>query len=98
MLSLPVSAVPPRRRDERSIPAGANAAQQRRIDDQPAERVNQGHVERRQAAAPAPGPCEIQAVGGFGFDQGAQGTAVDGAVGDLEQLLVCEAIYGPEEF
>jgi hypothetical protein len=81
---------------EGAVPGRANAAQERRIDDQLAERVDEGHVQRRQAADAAHVHGEIEAVGTRRFDEGAQRGGVGGTVGQLEELLVLEAVHHSE--
>src|SRR5262245_1022207 len=48
---------------EGAVPGRANAVQERRIDDPPAKRVDEGHVHRRQATDTAHVHAEIEAVG-----------------------------------
>jgi hypothetical protein len=79
------------------VPGRANAAQERRIDDQLAERVDEGHVHGRQGANAPHVNAEIEAVGISRFDEGAQGCGVGSSVDHLEKLLVLEAIHDAEE-
>jgi hypothetical protein len=79
------------------IPAGADAAQERRIDDQLAERVNQGHVDRREAANVPHVDAEIEPVAICRFGKGAQRGGVGGAVDKLEELLVFEVVHDAEK-
>src|SRR5689334_10277346 len=62
-----------------------------------AERVDQGHVQRRKTADVAHVNSEIEAVGVRRFDQSTQGGSVRGAVDQLKQLLVLEAIDDTEK-
>jgi len=62
-----------------------------------AERVDQGHVQRRKAADVAHVNSEIEAVGVRRFDQSAQGRGVRGSIDQLKELLVLEAIDDTEE-
>src|SRR4029077_3420113 len=66
-------------------------------DNMLAERVDQGHVDRRKAADVAHVNSEIEAVGVRRFDQSAQGRSVRGAVDELKELLVLEAIDDTEK-
>jgi len=79
------------------IPAGADGAKQRRIHDQLAERVDQGHVDGREATDAAHINSEIEAVPISRFDKGAQRCGVGGTVDQLEELLVLEAVYDAEK-
>ena len=79
------------------IPAGADGAKQRRINDQLAERVDQGHVDGREATDAAHINSEIEAVPISRFDKGAQRWGVGGTVDQLEELLVLEALYDAEK-
>ena len=78
-------------RAECLIPASADAAQECRIDDQFADRVNHGHVDRREAANVLHVDAEIEAVPICRFDKGAQRCGVGGAVDQLKELLVLES-------
>src|SRR5262244_3511151 len=78
------------------VPGRTNAAQERRIDDQLAERVDQGHVEGRQAPNVAHVNAEVEAIGIGLFHEGAQRRGVGRTVAQLEKLLVLEAVYDSE--
>jgi len=79
------------------IPAGADAAQEWRIDDQFAEWVDQGHIDRREAANVLHVDAEMEPVPICRFDKGAQRCCVGGAVDQLEESLVLEAVHDAEE-
>ena len=79
------------------IPSGVHAAQERRIDDQLTEWVDQGHVDRREATDAAHVNAEIKAVRVRGFDEGAQRCGVGGTIYQLKELLVLEAVYDAEK-
>src|SRR5580704_10673776 len=57
---------------ERLIPASADTTQERGIDNQFAERVDQGDVNRREAPDARHIDTEIEAIGIRRFDEGAQ--------------------------
>src|SRR5262245_3081304 len=75
------------------VPCLSNAAEERRIHDPLAERVDEAHVHGRQAADALHVHAEIEAVGGSRLDEGAQRCSVRGTVPQLEELLVFEAIH-----
>ena len=79
------------------IPASADTAQERRIDDQFAEGVDQGHIERRKATYTADIDSEIETVTVRGLDQGAQRRSVGCPIDQLNELLVFEAVDDREE-
>src|SRR5829696_6845613 len=84
-------------RPKHFVPRRANAAQKRRIDNEPAEWIDKSHVKPRQAAGAAHVNPEIEAVGISRVDQGAQRRGVRGAVDYLAKLFVLEAVHGPEK-
>src|SRR4029434_3176786 len=79
------------------MPLRADSAKECRIDDQLAERVDQGHVDRREATDAAHVYAEIETVPVCRFDEGAQRCGVSGAVDQFKELLVLEAVYDVEE-
>src|SRR4030095_15441284 len=81
---------------EEATPRLLNAAQERGIDDPRAERVDEGHVDGRQAADRAHVHPEIKAIGRSPFDERAHRRGVGGPIPDLEQLLVLEPVNHPE--
>jgi len=79
------------------IPLRADAAQEGRIDDQLPEGVNQGHVDRREAADAAHINAKIEAVRICSFHKGAQRCGMRSPVDQLKELLILEAVDDAEE-
>jgi hypothetical protein len=71
--------------------------QEGRINDQFPKRVNQCHVERREAAYAADIDPEIEPVGSRCLDQGAQRRSVGCPIDQLDELLVFEAVDDAEK-
>jgi hypothetical protein len=67
------------------------------VDDQLAERVNESHVDRREATDAAHVNGEVKTVRVWRFDKGAQRGSVSRTVDQLEELLVLETVYDAEE-
>src|SRR5271169_1696403 len=84
-------------RPEGFVPPRADGAKERRIDEQFAKRVDQGHVDRREATDAAHVDAKIEAVPVCRFDKGAQRCGVGGTVDQLKKLLVLEAVYDAEK-
>ena len=78
------------------MPASADTAQECRIDNQLADGVDQSHVDRRKATDAAHVDAEIEAVRMGCFDESAQRPGVGGAIDQLQELLVFEAIHDAE--
>jgi len=79
------------------VPAGLDTAEQRWIDDQSSNRVDQVHINRREAADVFDIDGEIVAVGGRCFHQGVECCRVSGPIEHLEQLLILETVNDSEE-
>jgi hypothetical protein len=71
--------------------------QQGGIDDQFPNRVDQCHVERREAAHAADIDASIEPVASRCLDQGGQRRSVGCSIDQLEELLVFEAVDYAEE-
>jgi len=79
------------------IPPNTDATQQRRIDDHFPKRIDQSHVERREAAYAADVNPKIETVASRRLDQGAQRRSVDCSIDQLDELLVFEAVHNAEK-
>src|SRR5215470_16361340 len=82
---------------KRLVPARTHASQERGIDNPFPKRVDQRHVEGREAAYITHVYAKIEAVGIFSLDQSAQGRGMGGAVDYLQELLIGKAVDHAEE-
>ena len=71
--------------------------QKGRIDEQFPKRIDQCHVEGREAAYVADIDPEVESVSSRCLDQGAQRRSVDCPIDKLDELLVFEAVDDAEE-
>jgi hypothetical protein len=84
-------------RSERRVPLRSDAAQQRRVDDQFAERIDRSHVIRGEGANLAHVDGEVEAVARGSLNERAERSSVRRAIDDLVQLLVLKAVDDAKE-
>src|SRR5262245_55791563 len=78
------------------LPRRANPAQERWVDDELAEWVDESHVYRRPSGDVPHVNADVEAVGSSRFDEGAQRCGMDDTVDQLEKLFVLEAVHDSE--